>query len=148
MMSFGRRIVVLYAFFAAIAICVNLTSQWLTLTGTAMLGFARGLSLFPALIVGTGVGLIVKYVLDKRYIFGDCSCGISAHAKDFSLYTMTGVFTTAIFWATELFFAKFGPSGKWIYIGGAVGLAIGYTTKYYLDRRYVFTSITVAESKL
>ena len=59
---------------------------------------------------------------------------------------MMGLFTTAIFWATELLCALIDPAGNLIYLGGAIGLTIGYVTKYYLDRKYVFTPMTVAET--
>jgi putative flippase GtrA len=92
-----------------------------------------------ALVVGTAVGLVVKYLLDKRWIFGDLSRGAQAHARRFSLYAATGVVTTAIFWGAE--------AGAWAVWGtdaareaGAVlGLAVGYVCKYQLDRRLVFT---------
>ena len=142
----AARLGILYALFAVLATSVNLASQWVTFIGARWLGFAWEATLFPALIVGTGAGLIVKYVLDKRYIFADRSRGVSAHAKRFSLYTTTGLFTTAIFWATELLFALIDPTGNLIYLGGAIGLTMGYVTKYYLDRRYVFTQMTVAET--
>lgn len=141
MMWYAAWTGMLYALFAAVATLVNLASQWVTLNAAATLGFAWWARLVPALIVGTGAGLIVKYVLDKRHIFKDRSRGVSAHARRFSLYTMMGLFTTAIFWATELLFALFDPTGNLIYLGGAIGLAIGYATKYYLDRRYVFTPL-------
>jgi putative flippase GtrA len=141
------RIGVLYALFAAVATAVNLTSQSVTLNCAAALGFAWGTTLVPALIVGTGARLIVKYVLDKRYIFKDRSRGVSAHAKQFSLYTIMSLVTTAIFWATELLFALFDRTDNTIYLGGGMGLAIGYTIKYYLDRRYVFTPIVATEGR-
>ncbi|KAK6020917.1 hypothetical protein OSTOST_13421 [Ostertagia ostertagi] len=56
------------------------------------------------MIVGTGVGLIIKYTWDKRLIF---SYRPASHAHDFMtflLYAAMGVATTAIFWAVELAF--------------------------------------------
>ena len=50
-----------------------------------------------------------------------------------------GLATTAIFWGTEFLFSRIDPSGRLIYLGGAIGLAIGYVVKYELDRRFVFT---------
>jgi putative flippase GtrA len=92
-----------------------------------------------ALVIGTGVGLVVKYLLDKRWIFADTSSGAQAHARRFTLYAATGVVTTAIFWGTE--------AGAWAVwgtdtareIGAVLGLAVGYVCKYQLDRRLVFT---------
>lgn len=145
MMSLTAPIGLLYALFAVVASAVNLASQWVVLNGAPMLGFRWGTSLGLALIVGTGAGLIVKYLLDKHHIFEDRSRGLFAHAKRFSLYTMTGVLTTAVFWIIELLTALIDPTGDLIYLGGAIGLAIGYTIKYYLDRRYVFTPAAATE---
>ena len=57
-----------------------------------------------AVAAGTLVGLVVKYLLDKRWIFADTSTGVKAHGKKFSLYTAMGLVTTAIFWGTETAF--------------------------------------------
>ena len=61
----AARLSMLYALFVALATAANLASQWLTFMGAGRLGFAWGTTLFPALIVGTGAGLIVKYVLEN-----------------------------------------------------------------------------------
>lgn len=97
------------------------------------------LGLTVAICVGTLSGLVLKYVLDKRWIFFDRSHGTAAHARRFSLYAATGVVTTAIFWGAE--------AGAWAIwgtdiareIGAALGLAVGYLAKYQFDRRLVFT---------
>lgn len=93
---------------------------------------------WTALLTGTGVGLTVKYVLDKRWIFADRSTGLRAHGRKFTLYTAAGVLTTAIFWGME--------TAAWLAwrtqfareAGALLGLAIGYVVKYRLDRRFVF----------
>ena len=41
-----------------------------------------------------------------------------------------GLATTVIFWGFE--------TKEMRYLGGIIGLAIGYLTKYHLDKRYVF----------
>lgn len=121
-----------YAAFAAVATAVNLLTQW-----AVLLAWAGAYGLYAALALGTLTGLVAKYILDKRWIFADHSTGAATHARKFSLYTLMGVFTTAIFWGTELAFdALLG--GAWRYVGGALGLAVGYVVKYRLDRRFVF----------
>jgi putative flippase GtrA len=129
-----------YVLFAVFATVVNLGSQWVVLTLGARLGFGRDLLLVPALVTGTGLGLMLKYVLDKIYIFEDASTGMKTHARKFSLYTVMGLVTTAIFWGTEYLFALLDPTGNLLYLGGAIGLAIGYAIKYQLDRRFVFNT--------
>ncbi|SOC83154.1 GtrA-like protein [Ensifer adhaerens] len=123
-----------YSAFAVIATLINLGSQRIVLMfGSSTLHFAA------AVIVGTGTGLVVKYILDKTWIFFDTEVGIEAHGRKFTLYTVMGLVTTAIFWSME--------SAAWFMwrteaareIGAVIGLAIGYVVKYHLDRRFVFT---------
>nr|WP_247887257.1 GtrA family protein [Azospirillum sp. SYSU D00513] len=123
-----------YTAFAVVATAVNLLTQWCLFALYAGPG-----AVYAALALGTLTGLVAKYVLDKRWIFDDRSTGAAAHARKFSLYTLMGVFTTVIFWGTELAFDALG-GGSWRYVGGALGLAIGYVVKYRLDRRFVFGS--------
>ena len=76
--------------------------------------------------------------VDKRWIFDDRGTGLGTHMRKFSLYTMMGLATTAVFWMTELLFDAVSPGGRARYLGALIGLAIGYSTKYFLDRRFVF----------
>lgn len=124
-----------YSLFAVLATLANLGAQRvvLRLGDTAMI-FAL------AVIVGTALGLIVKYVLDKRWIFGDQSTGLRAHSQRFSLYTAMGLITTAIFWGTETAFWWIGQTHFARELGAVLGLAVGYVVKYQLDKRYVFTT--------
>jgi hypothetical protein len=138
-MGSAIRIGMLYAIFAAIASATNLATQWLLMNGAAVPGFTKDATLVAAIGTGTGTGLILKYVLDKRFIFKDRSKGITAHAQRFWRYLLGGLLTTTIFWITELLFAFWDPTGNLIYLGGAIGLAIGYSIKYCIDQRYVFT---------
>jgi putative flippase GtrA len=130
------RIVVLYLVFAAIAAVLNLATQGV------LLAIYGGIFRLPAaLFLGTGVGLVVKYVLDKYWIFVDRREGVAHHTRTFTLYTVMGLCTTAIFWGNELMFAHlFGES--WALVGGAIGLAAGYAVKYGLDREFVFRVAT------
>lgn len=122
-----------YAVFAVLASLVNLLTQ-----AASLQLYSAELGLTIALILGTGTGLLTKYLLDKRWIFFDMSTGAAAHGKTFSLYTATGILTTGIFWGLEYTFDGLTPDGRWRYLGGAIGLAIGYIAKFQLDRRFVF----------
>lgn len=123
-----------YAAFAVLATLANLGTQRLVLmTGDGAIAFAA------AVIAGTAVGLVVKYVLDKRWIFQDSSTGLSAHSKRFTLYTAMGLVTTAIFWGFETAAWTIWGTDLAREIGAVIGLAIGYVVKYQLDRRFVFT---------
>ncbi len=129
----GAQIALRYAAFAVIATLANLGAQRVVL---AMLD-AKG-ELAAAILAGTAVGLVVKYVLDKRWIFFDASTGIAAHGKRFTLYTAMGVITTLIFWGFETGFWFIWRTDLMREAGAVIGLAIGYFVKYELDRRFVF----------
>lgn len=91
-----------------------------------------------SMIFGTLVGLVVKYILDKRYIFAFKAENSVHESTTFALYTMMGILTTALFWGFELgfHFAFTDPGMK--YVGAGIGLALGYFVKFELDRRFVF----------
>ncbi len=119
-----------YTAFAVIATLANLGAQRAVLAVDASAtGFAA------AVLTGTGVGLVVKYLLDKRWIFDDRSTGLAAHGRRFGLYTGMGLATTAIFWGIETTFWVIWRTD----LMREVGAVIGYVVKYHLDRRYVFT---------
>ncbi len=121
-----------YVLFAALATAVNLGTQHAVL--------AAWPALPPAMVAGTATGLLTKYWLDKRWIFADYSTGFANHGRKFALYTAMGLFTTAIFWGFELAFAQAFDSALMRDLGAILGLAVGYITKYRLDRRFVFTA--------
>jgi len=87
---------------------------------------------------GTLAGLVAKYILDKKYIFYHTPKDKKDDAKKFVLYSFMGIFTTIIFWGTEITFDALleNPNAK--YIGAVIGLSIGYIIKYFLDKKYVF----------
>lgn len=122
-----------YAAFAALATIANLAAQRVVLS-TVNSEFSFAL----AVLAGTAVGLVLKYILDKRWIFFDTSQGVAMHGKKFSLYTLMGVVTTAIFWGAETAFWIIWQTDFMREVGAVLGLAVGYYVKYKLDRKYVF----------
>lgn len=127
------KLALTYAFFALIATVANIGAQDVFLT------FYDGvLSIFASVIVGTGVGLAVKYVLDKRYIFRFQVRNAIHDAQTFALYTIMGLATTVVFWGFEFGFQYLFGTAEMRYLGGVIGLALGYVVKYHLDKRYVF----------
>jgi len=125
----------LYALLAAIATIINLAVQEASLRVYAGPGH-----LWVSVIWGTVIGLLVKYALDKHYIFRFRARDAAHDGRTFMLYAAMGLVTTAIFWGFEFaFHAWFDGARGMRYLGGAIGLALGYVAKYHLDKRYVFT---------
>ncbi len=130
------QLIIKYFFFAVIATSVNLLTQW------PIFQFFEGeWVLYLALMVGTLTGLVTKYVLDKRWIFYYTASSTKDDLSRFGLYSLMGVFTTAIFWGTEMSFYYFFDFTGSQYVGGGLGLMVGYTAKYLLDKKYVFKAI-------
>lgn len=128
-------IYLLYALLAAFATGANIVSQ------DALLRLYDGPGhLLASVFFGTAVGLVLKYVLDKRYIFHFRARDAAHDGRTFALYAAMGLVTTAIFWGFEFaFHAWFDGARSMRYLGGVLGLALGYTAKYQMDKRYVFT---------
>lgn len=122
-----------YTIFAILATIANIASQMLSIYF-----YAGSYSIVLSIFIGTGVGLLVKYVLDKKYIFAYQTRNALHDSQTFSLYTLMGVFTTFIFWGFEFAFEYLFQQDGWRYMGGVIGLAIGYFIKYQLDKRFVF----------
>ncbi|SDF18740.1 GtrA family protein [Limimaricola pyoseonensis] len=127
-------LVLRYAGFAVLATLANLAVQRAVL---ALDAGPRGF--MAAVFCGTLAGLVLKYLLDKRWIFDDRSRGAAAHGRRFSLYTAMGIVTTAIFWASETAFWLVWQTDAMRELGAVLGLTVGYVVKYRLDRRFVFT---------
>lgn len=127
------KLAAIYALLAAIATATNIGAQ----AGFLLL-YSGAYAIALSIMVGTGFGLIVKYVLDKRYIFRFKAENAAHGSKVFILYASTGVITTAVFWGFELSFHTLFGTDQMRYLGGVIGLAIGYVTKYELDKRFVF----------
>jgi putative flippase GtrA len=122
-----------YIIFASIATFCNLLFQY-----CSFFIYSDFAALYIAIFFGTLAGLVVKYVLDKKFIFYHEVKDKKDDAKKFALYSLMGVFTTVIFWGTEILFDALyiDPNAK--YVGAVIGLSIGYVIKYFLDKRYVF----------
>lgn len=128
------NLVVKYSLFCIISTIANILGQELSIQLYSDFG-----GVLLSVLVGTGVGLVVKYVLDKKYIFAYHTKDLGHDSKTFMLYTLMGVFTTVIFWGTEFAFDHIFETKEMRYVGAVIGLSIGYIIKYQLDKRFVFT---------
>ena len=132
------RLAALYVLFAGISTAVNIAAQW----ATTRLTTGSRYEIYLSIAVGTLAGLVVKYVLDKRWIFRYTTRSNVHDAKLFMVYSAMGGITTLIFWGTELAFQATFGSETMRYVGAVIGLGIGYIIKYRLDRRFVFIEQT------
>ena len=127
------KLAVLYTLLAIVATIANIASQDISIRL-----YDGPWSIAVSVVFGTAVGLLVKYVLDKRYIFAFRADDLAHDSRTFTLYTAMGLVTTVIFWGFEFGFDALFKSKEMRYLGGVIGLAIGYLAKYQLDRRFVF----------
>lgn len=135
-------LVLRYALFAVISSLVNLGAQ------VAAVALYRGpYAISLSILVGTGCGLLVKYLLDKRHIFQFETRSLAHDGRLFFMYSFFGGFTTLLFWGSEAAFQWQFGTDMMRYLGGAIGLAVGYVVKYQLDKRFVFVMPASAEPK-
>jgi hypothetical protein len=126
--------IIKYFIFAIISTALNLIFQFIS-----FIVYDGNGSLYIGMFVGTFIGFISKYFFDKSFVFHyDVSQSNNSEGKTFFLYTLTGVFTTAIFWGFEISFNTMFESNIAKYIGATVGLGIGYLIKFFVDRKNVF----------
>ncbi len=122
-----------YTIFAIIATLSNLFVQFISLHIYSDYGH-----LIVAMFWGTLVGLFIKYYLDKHYIFYHVHASHKENGKTFFLYAFLGAFTASLSWTIEYSFDLFWDVNIAKYVGATIGQIIGYSTKYQLDKRFVF----------
>jgi putative flippase GtrA len=125
-------IFVRYVVFAVISGLSNLASQEIIIRALP------AAPIMPSVLAGTGVGFIVKYLLDKRWVFLDSYDGHAAEFRKVFAYGVFGIATTMVFWGVELSFWRIWQTVEAKYLGAVLGLALGNWIKYLLDRHYVF----------
>ena len=126
-------IAVLYSLFAAFSTAINIGFQMLSIW------LYRGpYAVEASIFFGTAAGLPLRYFLEKRYIFSFISNDIAHDGRLFVSYTLMSFFTTAIFWSVEYAFHLIFGTDTMRYVGGVIGLALGFYLKYQLDKKYVF----------
>lgn len=122
-----------YILFAIASTVANILFQYISFS--IYDGF---LSLYIAMFFGTLAGLVLKYLLDKKYIFFHTTKSKKEDGKKFLLYSFMGVFTTLIFFGFEIGFDYLFENENAKYLGAVIGLSIGYVVKYFLDKKFVF----------
>ena len=121
-----------YVVFAGIATLANLATQ------EAVVRVAPLSPLALSILMGTATGFILKYLLDKKWVFDDGYSGHRRELQKITLYGVFSVFTTLVFWSFEVAFWVIWRTDFAKYTGAVIGLAIGYAAKFVLDRAFVF----------
>jgi putative flippase GtrA len=121
-----------YVVFAGIATLANLATQ------EAVVRVAPLSPLALSILMGTATGFVLKYLLDKKWVFDDGYSGHRRELQKITLYGVFSVFTTLVFWSFEVAFWVIWRTDFAKYTGAVIGLAIGYAAKFVLDRAFVF----------
>jgi putative flippase GtrA len=121
-----------YVVFAGIATLANLATQ------EAVVRISPLSPLALSILVGTATGFVLKYLLDKKWVFDDGYGGHRQELQKITLYGVFSVFTTLVFWSFEVAFWVIWHTDFAKYTGAVIGLAIGYAAKFMLDRAFVF----------
>jgi putative flippase GtrA len=121
-----------YVVFAGIATLANLATQEAVVRITPLSPLAL------SILMGTATGFILKYLLDKKWVFDDGYSGHRRELQKITLYGVFSVFTTLVFWSFEVAFWVIWRTDFAKYTGAVIGLAIGYAAKFVLDRAFVF----------
>lgn len=106
------QLVFTYALLALIATVANIGAQELMIQG-----YSGTFGVLFSVVAGTGVGLVVKYVLDKRYIFRFRARSGLHDTHTFALYSLMGVATTVVFWGFEFAFNHVFETKEMRYLG-------------------------------
>ena len=132
--------------FAAICTGVNLGSQYILKLFLAQIEalqitfFEQELYFLIQLGTGTILGFITKFILDKFVVFKEKQSDAKHTLKQILIYGILAVITTIIFWGFEFAF-KFAFTFMHSELaGGFIGLVIGYTIKFFLDKKFVFVN--------
>jgi putative flippase GtrA len=129
------KIALPYTLFAVLYSVINTVSQMLSIWE-----YKRPNSVEISILVGTVANLTLCYFLEKRHIFNFTSQNLSHDGKLFILYSAIGVITILIFLGTEYAFHLIYYKNFMCYVGGVIGLAVGFYIKYQTDKKYVFTN--------
>jgi putative flippase GtrA len=121
-----------YVLFAILATLANLLTQ------EAVVRAAPVAPLTLSILMGTVAGFVLKYALDKKWVFDDGYDGHRQELQKITLYGAFSVLTTLVFWGFEIAFWMIWQTDLAKYTGAVLGLAIGYAAKFVLDRTFVF----------
>lgn len=130
-----KNLVILYSSIAGLSTAINILGQVISI-----IIYKGNYAIELSILVGTILGLPPKYFLEKKYVFRFKSESIFHDSKLFMIYTCLGVLTTLVFWSIEYGFHLVFEDQLLRYLGGILGLGIGFFIKYKLDKKFVFVN--------
>src|SRR3712207_891165 len=119
----GAGMLFRYGVFAVVAMLANLATQEIVFR------LAPIAPLTLSILAGTAAGFVLKYILDKRFVFEDGFDGHAREARKVALYGAFSVITTLVFWGFEVAFWMIWGTNAAKYTGAVIGLTIGYAAK-------------------
>ncbi len=145
-MTETKKKYLLYMIFAVVATFVNIGSQFIIKSLLKNIPILNNFFLnkeityyfIIQLVIGTGLGFLTKFFLDKIFVFKEKTEGFSKTIKQLIIYGLLALITTAIFWSFEFTFKLVFDFKNSEFVGGIIGLSIGYTVKFLLDKKFVF----------
>ncbi|GAG57700.1 unnamed protein product [marine sediment metagenome] len=88
-------------------------------------------------IVAVGITYIIKFFLDKYLVFKKTSLNVKETSQEFFKYFGFAILTTIENIGIQFVFTNLFNAPLEVSI--IIALSIGYTTKFFLDRKYVFS---------
>ena len=138
---------ILYIIFAICSTVLNfLVQKFCEITFYSINSHFFSLSIYESVDIATLLKLatatiaafIFKYSVDRFLVFKkEKYTSKQKEITGIGLYTLFSVFTTFLFWGVQLSFKIYLNQE---YLGLILGLAAGYTIKFFLDKYFVFSS--------
>lgn len=115
-----------------------IVQKMLTFIPIEVVNLLDTLSFWSSYALGLFVGFVLKYLLDKKYVFNDGYENRKAETRKAGLYAFMSILCTILsIGVTGSFKIVFGVQlAK--RVGWFLGLILGYTAKFFLDKKYVF----------
>ena len=88
-------------------------------------------------IIAVGITYVIKFFLDKYLVFKKTSLKVKETSQEFFKYFGFAILTTIENIGIQFIFTNIFSAP--LEVGFLIALSIGYITKFFLDRKYVFT---------
>lgn len=88
-------------------------------------------------ILAVGITYLIKFFLDKYFVFKKAGSRLKDTSKEFLKYFLFAILTTIENIGIQFLLTNFLHTS--LEISFIIALSIGYLTKFFLDRKYVFT---------